>query len=122
KYREKYNELKRSNLQTGKAYSMKENIRDLWNAPSIESARKYWDSWYNWIIHSSVDAMKDVARMMKVHIRNILNYFNHKITNARAEGINSKIALIQKMAYGYRNKGNLRTAIYFRCGNLQLYP
>ncbi|OWP56280.1 MAG: hypothetical protein B2I17_06770 [Thermoplasmatales archaeon B_DKE] len=122
KYREKYNELKRSNLQTGKAYSMKENIRDLWNAPSIESARKYWDSWYNWIIHSSVDAMKDVARMMKVHIRNILNYFNHKITNARAEGINSKIALIQKMAFGYRNKGNLRTAIYFRCGNLQLYP
>ena len=122
KYREQYNELKRSNLQTGKAYSMKENIRDLWNAPSIESARKYWDSWYNWIIHSSVDPMKDAARMMKVHIRNILNYFNHKITNARAEGINSKIALIQKMAYGYRNKGNLMTAIYFRCGNLQLYP
>lgn len=122
KYREQYNELKRSNLQTGKAYSMKENIRDLWNAPSIESARKYWDSWYNWIIHSSVGAMKDVARMMKVHMGNILNYFNHKITNARAEGINSKIALIQKMAYGYRNKGNLRTAIYFRCGNLELYP
>ena len=34
KYREKYNELKKSDLITGKAHSIKENIRELWNAPS----------------------------------------------------------------------------------------
>ncbi|OWP56592.1 MAG: hypothetical protein B2I17_04650 [Thermoplasmatales archaeon B_DKE] len=122
KYRKQYEELKKSDLLTGKAYSMKENIRELWNAPSMEDAGKYWESWYNWVIHSSIDAMKDVARMMKVHLDRILNYFTHRITNARAEGINSKIALIQKMAYGYRNREHLKTAIYFRCGNLQLYP
>ena len=88
----------------------------------MEDARKYWNSWYSWVIHSSVDAMKDVARMMKVHLDRILNYFTHHITNTRAEGINSKIALIEKMAYGYRNKDHLKTAINFRCGNLQLYP
>jgi len=37
--------------------------------------------------------MKDVARMMKVHLYRILNYFTHRITNARTEGINSKKAL-----------------------------
>ncbi|MGC8618855.1 MAG: transposase [Thermoplasmata archaeon] len=51
-----------------------------------------------------------------------MNYFTHRITNARAEGISSNIALIEKMTYGYRNKEHLKTAIYFRCGNLQLYP
>ena len=122
KYREKYEELKKSDLLTGKAYSMKENIRELWNAPSRDDAMKYWNSWYSWVIHSSIDAMRDAARMMKVHLDRILNYFTHHITNARAEGINSKIALIEKMAYGYRNKDHLKTAIYFRCGNLQLYP
>ncbi len=122
RYREKYNELKKSDLLTGKAYSMKENIRNLWNAPTLEDARRYWNNWYSWVIHSSIDAMKDVARMMKTHIDRILNYFTHRITNARAEGINSKIALIEKMAYGYRNKEHLKTAIYFRCGNLELYP
>ena len=66
--------------------------------------------------------MKDVARMMRVHIEKILNYFTHHITNARAEGINSKILLIEKMAFGYRNREHLKAAIYFRCGNLQLYP
>ena len=41
--------------------------------------------------------MKDAARMMKVDIGNILNYFTHHITSARAGGINSKIALIEKI-------------------------
>ena len=101
---------------------MKENIRNLWSAPSLDAGRKYWESWYNWVIHSSIDAMKDVARLTKAHLENILNYFTHKITNARVEGFNSKIALIEKMAYGYRNREHPKTAIYFRCGNLQLYP
>jgi transposase len=29
-----------------------------------------------------------------------MNYFNHRITNARAEDINSRIALIGKIAFG----------------------
>jgi len=95
---EQYDELKRSDLQTGKAYSMKENVRNLWNAPSIEGGRKYWENWHNWVVHSSIGSMKDVARMMKAHPGYVLNYFTHGITNARAEGVNSKIALIQKMA------------------------
>ncbi|MGC8673355.1 MAG: ISL3 family transposase, partial [Thermoplasmata archaeon] len=119
RYRERYNELRKADLLTGKAYSMKENIRNLWNLPTPDEGLKYWESWYSWVIHSSVDAMKDVARMMKVHLTSIMNYFIHRITNARAEGINSRIALIEKMAYGYRNKEHLKTAIYFRCGNLQ---
>jgi len=35
---------------------------------------------------------------------------------------NSRIALIEKMAFRYRNKQHLQTAIYFRWGNLQVYP
>ncbi|MHB8552390.1 MAG: transposase [Thermoplasmataceae archaeon] len=50
-----------------------------------------------------------------------MNYFIHHIKKARAEGINSKIALIEKMSFGYRNKEHLKTAIYFRYGNLELY-
>jgi len=35
---------------------------------------------------------------------------------------NSRIALIEKMAFGNGNREHLKTAIYFRLGNLQLYP
>jgi len=60
--------------------------------------------------------------MMKIYIGNILNYFTHYKTNARAERVNSKITLIDNMAFWYRNREHLKTAIYFRCGNLSLYP
>ena len=40
-------------------------------------------------------------------------YFTHRITNAVAEGMNSKIATIQKMAYGFRNKEHFKTAPIF---------
>jgi transposase len=72
--------------------------------------------------NSLIDSIKDAAKMMKVRMDKILNYFIHHITNARAEGINSKIALIEKMAFGYRNEKHLKTEIYFRCGNSALCP
>jgi hypothetical protein len=45
-HRLRYRDLKKSDLQTGKAYSTKENIRNPWNAPPIERGKKYWKSWY----------------------------------------------------------------------------
>ena len=51
-----------------------------------------------------------------------MNFFTHRITNAVAEGLNSQIATIQKIAYGFRNKGHFRTTVLFRCGGLDLYP
>lgn len=52
---------------------------------------------YSWIIHSSIDAMKVVERIILIHMVKIANYFTYKITNAKA-------------------------AIYFKCGNLGIYP
>ena len=37
-------------------------------------------------------------------------------------GLNSTIQTIKQMAYGFRNKGHFKTAIYFHCGGLDLYP
>jgi transposase len=44
------------------------------------------------------------------------------MTNAVAEGLNSKIQGILKSAYGYRNRENFKIAVYFHCGGLSLYP
>ena len=39
-----------------------------------------------------------------------------------SEGLNSQIQKIKSMACGFRNIENFKTAIYFRCGGLELYP
>ncbi len=57
--------------------------------------------------------MIEKARMLKAHLANILTYLRHRITNATAEGLNSKIQWIRYTARGFRNRENFKTAIYF---------
>jgi transposase len=60
--------------------------------------------------------------MLKDHLENILTYFDSFITNAVAEGFNSKIQNLKANARGFRNFRNYRTAILFFCGKLNLSP
>lgn len=62
------------------------------------------------------------AKVVKSRLHNILNYYAHGITNAVSEGINFAIQTIKKRAGRYRNVENFKTAIYFHCGGLDLYP
>ena len=66
--------------------------------------------------------MKKAARTIKKHLWGIVNSIVLKVSNGPAEGINSQIRGIQKKANGYRNKENLKDAIYFHLGGLDLYP
>ena len=66
--------------------------------------------------------MIDAARTIHRHLWGVLNFFAHRITNAVSEGINSKIQTIKKRAYGFGNREHFKTAIFFHCGGLQLYP
>ena len=63
-----------------------------------------------------------MARTIKERLRNVVSYCTHGITNAVAEGLNSKIMSIKRRVGGYRNRENFKTAILFHCGGLSLYP
>ncbi len=101
---------------------MKEHLRGLWAHPSVEAARRFFQRWFWWATHSRLAPMRAVAHMLKRHLSNVLTYITHRITNAVAEGLNSKIQQIKKTAYGFRNIDHFMTAIYFHCGGLDLHP
>ncbi|MEO8497270.1 MAG: transposase [Planctomycetota bacterium] len=63
-----------------------------------------------------------MARTIKARLENVVSYYTHGITNAVAEGMNSKIMSIKRRVGGYRNRENLQTTIFFYCGGLDLYP
>ena len=109
-------------LQVGRAWSIKEAFDGFWDYRYAGSARKFFDRWYFWATHSRLPAMIEAARTLKRHIPGLLAYCRHRITNAVAEGMNSKIQLIKANARGFRNFENYRAAILFHCGGLSLYP
>jgi transposase len=97
-------------------------LRDLWNCDSREDAAAFHTRWHAWATRARLPAVRKVAAMVKSHLHNILTYYAHGITNAVSEGLNSAIQTIKKRAGGYRNVENFKTAIYFHCGGLSLYP
>ena len=66
--------------------------------------------------------MRQAAETIRRHIANIVTYYQYPITNAMSEGLNSQIQKIKSMACGFRNIERFKTAIYFHCGGLELYP
>jgi transposase len=109
-------------LRTGKAWAYKEMLRDLWSQADAASATGYFHEWYQRVIHTKLEPLKKVARTIRERLRNVVSYCTHGITNAVAEGLNSKIMAIKRRVGGYRNRENFKTAILFHCGGLSLYP
>jgi transposase len=122
KYLRAFERIRDQNLQTSRAWAIKETLRELWDYLSPTWARKFFVNWFGWARRSKLEPVKRVATMLKDRLANVLTYCTHRITNAVAEGLNSKIMAIKRKAGGYRNKENFKTAIYFFCGGLQLYP
>jgi transposase len=120
--RNEFNALRRQELKVGRAWAIKEALRRLWSFVYPESGRKFWKRWYFWATHSRLAPVKAAAETIRRHIDNILTYYQHPVTNAMSEGLNSKIQKIKSMACGFRNTENFKTAIYFHCGGLDLYP
>jgi transposase len=121
KQREKFETENIKNTQTALAWRMRENFMALYDCKTQEEARKYFNRWYQSVIHSKNKHMKAAAKTIKQHIDNIVTQIGVNISNGRAEQANSKIAKIQRVAQGFRSFDNLRTAILFFNGSLSLF-
>ena len=61
---------------------------------------------------SGVAQLARFARKLRRHAVGILNYFDFPISTAKVEGINSRIKVIKRRAYGYRDLDYFKLKIY----------
>jgi len=92
--------LQALHLKTGRAWALKEALRDLWGYQRKGWALRHWKRWYYWATHSRLEPVVQAARMIHGHLDNVLTYFDHRITNATSEGLNSKIQTVKKTPMG----------------------
>jgi transposase len=120
--RRQFRALRRSTLKSARAWAMKDAFRHIWEYRSIPAARAFFERWQAWAIRSRLKPMIHVAGIIRRHLENILNYLNHRITNAVTEGLNAKIQWIKYSSRGFRDRERFKAAIYFHCGGLDLDP
>lgn len=95
------------------AYILKEELRGLWNCANPEEAELYFANWLRKAQSSGIRLLEDFAKSLAKHRVGILNYFNHFITTARVEGLNNKIKVLKRMAYGFRDMDYFKLRLYF---------
>lgn len=122
KFEDRFASLKNSDLKAARAWAIKELFRAFWSYATRGWGRRHFNKWYNWAIRSRLEPVKKVARMLKRHLENLLNYFDHPITNAASEGMNAKIQLLKADARGFRSFQGYRASILFHCGGLDMNP
>lgn len=85
------------------AYYLKEELKLIWTQNDQQSARKQLMSWVRAAFDSGVDLLMKFARSLITHRHGILNYYKSPISTGKLEGINNKIKVMKRKAYGYRD-------------------
>ena len=113
--------LLKKRLKTARAYAMRVTMQDIYEL-SIDrtEAESRLKKLCGWISRSRLEPMKQFGDLLKNHWQEILNYFDHRYTNAILEGMNSIIQNIKRRARGFRNDEYFKTMIYLECGKLDL--
>jgi transposase len=88
-----------------KAYELKEELRTIYESPlTVDAGRLHVEDW----LQRAQTIYSEVTQTIRNHIDGICNYFRNRTTSGAMEGINNRIKLIKRQAYGFRNFGNFR--------------
>ena len=85
------------------AHTMKEQFRLFWDQPTRETGRRFLVNWIVGATSSRIKPLQKAAETLLSHFTGLLNYFDHRIDNGKAEGINNKIKVMKRQAYGFRD-------------------
>jgi transposase len=113
-------ELLKYNLQSVRAYLLKEDFQQFWLFTVADQAAGFLRSWCRKTMLSKIEPMKKVARTVRAHEPLILNWFEAKgeISQAAVEGMNNKSKLTIRKAYGFRSYEASEIALYHTLGKL----
>jgi transposase len=113
-------DLLRYNLQTVRAYLLKEDFQQFWEYNSPTWAGMFLDFWCGQTMRSRIEPMKKIARMLRAHRELLLNYFKakKKFSSGIVEGFNNKAKVTMRKSYGFRTFRITELALYHALGKL----
>ena len=101
-------------------YFLKEAFDGFWHYNSARWAKWYLWKWCTRAMRSRLEPMKKFVRTLRQHEDLLMNYFKAKkqYTSGIVEGLNPKVNLSMRKAYGFRSFEVLQIALFHQLGNL----
>lgn len=96
-------ELLRANRSLFIVYVLKDDLKQLWRFRYPGAARRFWRDWYRRARQSRIPALVTFAEHLAVRIEGVISHCRYPLHTGILEGINNKIKVMKRMAYGYRD-------------------
>ncbi len=96
-------ELLAANTPLMTVYVLKTQLKELWYAPSEREARRRWTQWYRLAMDSGLKPLIVFARRLQPYLAGIVASARYHLHTSVLEGMNNRIKVIKRMAYGYRD-------------------
>jgi transposase len=105
--------LFRVNKRLNTAYMLKESFGQLWSYKREYWARRFFDNWNESLKWQRLPSYRKFAAMIERHWDGIALYCNleKKVSLGFVEGLNNKVRVIQRRAYGLQDEEYLRLKI-----------
>jgi len=101
--------------ELGLAHKLKENFFKIYDSCSSDEALERFAAWEISVTHEVRDAFSDLIRAWRNWQPYIVSYFDHPLTNAYTESLNSLIRVMDRLGRGYSFEA-LRAKILFTEG------
>ncbi len=105
--------LLKANKRLNIAYLLKESFCQLWEYKKQGWARKFFDNWRSSLKWQRLRPYEEFAEMIESHWDGIAAFIQSedKVSLGFVEGLNNKIRVIQRRAYGLRDEEYLRLKV-----------
>ncbi len=116
----KLRDLLQYDLKTVRAHLLKESFQAFWEYSSPYWAERYLKLWCTKAMRSKLDPMKKFVKTVRKHQALMMNWFKAKkaYSSGAVEGLNRKINLVTRRAYGYKSYDVLKIALFHTMGAL----
>lgn len=94
------------------AYYLKEDLKQIWSQENLAGAKRFLGDWVARAIASGIKLMVKFAHSLLGHRTGIFSWFDNKISTGPLEGMNNKIKVLKRRAYGYRDMEYFKLKIY----------
>lgn len=105
--------LLKANKRLNTAYLLKESFGQLWDYQSERGARRFFANWRDALKWQRLGPYERFAEMIERHWAGIAAFCHpeNKVALGFVEGLNTKIRVIQRRAYGLRDREYLRLKV-----------
>ena len=118
----KLSEIQHGNLRLYRGYLLRAQLGDILDRRQPNVVEALLLGWISWALRSRLPAFVRTAQTIRENLDEIVAYIRWRVTNGLVEGLNNKVRLLTRRAYGFHSADAVLAMIMLCCSGIVIPP